>query len=459
MLLVDAGHVMNSTTNEGTNTRCNFGDDNISTVGRMDPPVDVATEKEVPVLVESSVRDESAATEEPAARDVSATVGANSDGSKKSGVTKASAKHGASIRVEKSTSHETTRINVTVISNTARRIIQKMHCNGCNRTFGNTSALTRHTPFCKNTSSENILSEVSLRYECAQCGKTFSSKGYLKQHQNNSKYCKRVQEEELALALSETNSSTKSLKCNGCNKEFAQRTTYASHKNMCQSLNLGSDTGLSNSSIDDTIPLHCSLCRQVFKSKSGLTRHTKFCLLKEKSQLSETSAYRNNTSPDEHQPQQSDTSHPQQSNTSHPQVQPDNSPAHQPDTSPARQPDTSPAQQPDTSLSKQPDTSVSQQVATSCSQPANKSNPEQIDMSLTMQQPTNDLKCTFCPRVCTNKGSLASHKKACEVRNNPGQLKTRCRLSKSLNFALRHPEDRDRRLSTTLLVKEVKYWK
>ena len=220
-------------------------------------------------------------------------------------MTNASAKHGASTasdtRVEKSTAHEsireTTRINVTVISNTARRIIQKMHCNGCNRTFGNTSALTRHTPFCKNTSSENILSEVSLRYECAQCGKTFSSKGYLKQHQNNSKYCKRVQEEELALALSETNSSTKSLKCNGCNKEFAQRTTYASHKNMCQSLNLGSDIGLSNSCIDDTSPLHCSLCSQVFKSKSGLTRHKKFCLLKEKSQLSETSAYRNNTSP------------------------------------------------------------------------------------------------------------------------------------------------------------------
>ena len=83
VLLVDAGQVMNSTTNEGTNTRCNFGDDNISTVGRMDPPVDVATEEEVPVLEEPSVSDESAATEEPAARVVSATVGVNSDGSKK----------------------------------------------------------------------------------------------------------------------------------------------------------------------------------------------------------------------------------------------------------------------------------------------------------------------------------------------------------------------------------------
>ena len=68
-----------------------------------------------------------------------------------------------------------------------------------------------------------------------------------------------------------------------------------------------------------------------------------------------------------------------------------------------------------------------------------------------------DLKCPLCPRVCKNKGSLASHRKACEVKNNPSQMKTRRRLSKTLDFGLRQPEDRDKRLSTTLLVKEVKY--
>lgn len=419
MLLVDGGQVMNSTTNEGTNTGCHFEDENISKVGgaEIQSPNDESTpnaEDESPEVAERSPRVEcgtSAGHEIDESREIIAhtdTVGQECS------------------TTGKQTEHE--RINVTVISNKQRRIVQKMQCQGCQRSFGNTSALTRHGPFCKNISSDNVLTDVSLRYECPQCKKTFSSKGYLKQHQINSKYCKRVQAEELALALSETNSSTSSFKCNGCCKEFSQKTSLKSHKNSCSHLNLASHE--TNTANEVSISLDCSLCAQSFKSKSGLTTHKKFCLLKQKSQshlvdkpdassLSETTdshssdmSSRNNTKADTHHPQL-ETSQPNQEG---------------------------------------PELAVA-------SQSVEKTQPQQVDMSLTMQQPpleaVSSLKCPLCPRVCKNKGSLASHRKACEVKNNPSNLKTRRRLSKSLNVGLRHPEDQERRLSTTLLVKEV----
>ena len=354
------------------------------------------------------------------------------------------------------------KINVTVISNKQKRIVQKLQCRSCHRSFGNASALTRHGPFCTNVSSENVLSDVSLRYECPQCKKTFSSKGYLKQHPTNSKFCKRVQE-ELALALSETNSSTKSLKCNGCSKEFSQRNGLTSHKMYCHALRLDLEDSSSDNS-EVTNPLQCHICTQMFKSKSGLTTHKKFCLLK----------HGRTQQLDKSHPQQLDKSlpHPQQLDKSLPQLvskslplQVGNSFPQQVDNSHPQQVGISHPEEVDNSHPEQVDNSHPEQVNNSPPQEVDKSHTQQVDMSLTiitqsqqlpLQDVVSDMKCPFCPRVCKNKGSLASHKKACEVKKNPSLLKTRRRLSRSVNVGPRQlEEERDRRLSTTLMVKEV----
>ena len=58
MLLVDPGQVMNSTTNEGTNTGCHFEDENISNVG--------SRQSESVARVDPVARGESAAGSESA---------------------------------------------------------------------------------------------------------------------------------------------------------------------------------------------------------------------------------------------------------------------------------------------------------------------------------------------------------------------------------------------------------
>ena len=47
-LLVDGDQVLNSTTNEGTNSRCQF-DDNISRVDSRDPPLTVSEQNLLPL--------------------------------------------------------------------------------------------------------------------------------------------------------------------------------------------------------------------------------------------------------------------------------------------------------------------------------------------------------------------------------------------------------------------------
>ena len=127
-------------------------------------------------------------------------------------------------------------INITLISDKQKRIVQKFQCSGCQRNFGNLSALSRHRPHCSDTSNEKSLSTCSIRFECSRCQKTFASKGYLKQHQSSSTLCKRMAEESLAFALSETNSTVRSLTCDSCEKSFLQKKGLHSHKNHCKAL-------------------------------------------------------------------------------------------------------------------------------------------------------------------------------------------------------------------------------
>ena len=101
----------------------------------------------------------------------------------------------------------------------------------------------------------------------------------------SSKYCKRVQEDELALALSETNSSTMSFKCNGCSKEFSQKNSLTSHKLNCHAVNHNSEashSGICELNGDNEVinKLKCSICKQVFKKMAGLSSHKRACLLK-----------------------------------------------------------------------------------------------------------------------------------------------------------------------------------
>ena len=58
----------------------------------------------------------------------------------------------------------------------------------------------------------------------------------------------------------------------------------------------------------------------------------------------------------------------------------------------------------------------------------------------------SELKCSFCPKICKNKGSLASHRKACEIKKHPSLLKSRRRLSRSVHEVTNHVDDKDRRL-------------
>jgi hypothetical protein len=132
---VDPGHVMNSTDYEGTNTGLGFGD-NISSVVRVE---DVDCDRPV-------------STTQQITRKVNTTQQV---------------------------------INITLISDQQKRIVQKFQCQGCQRNFGNISALSRHNPHCSNTSTEKSLSTCSIRFECSRCKKTFASKGYLKQHQSS----------------------------------------------------------------------------------------------------------------------------------------------------------------------------------------------------------------------------------------------------------------------------------
>ena len=127
-------------------------------------------------------------------------------------------------------------INITLISDQQKRIVQKFQCSGCQRNFGNLSALSRHRPHCSDTSTEKSLSTCSIRFECSRCQKTFASKGYLKQHQSSSTVCKRMAEESIALALSETNSTVKSFTCDSCEKSFLQKKGLHSHKNHCKAM-------------------------------------------------------------------------------------------------------------------------------------------------------------------------------------------------------------------------------
>ena len=113
--------------------------------------------------------------------------------------------------------------------------------------------------------------------------------------------------------------------------------------------------------------------------------------------------------------------------------------------------------------SKANETSVTNQSANCSSTALTKQTAETSQSSNMNQRPTNKkqpiqtlLKCTLCPKVCKNKGSLDSHFKACTIRNYPALQKSQRRLSKSLLLVTRQLEDeRDRRLSTTLIVKQV----
>ena len=345
---------------------------------------------------------------------------------------------------------------------------RKMTFNSERTCFGNTSALTRHTPHCKTSTVENLLSTSSIRFECPRCQKTFSSKGYLKQHQLNSNCCKRVAEESIALALSETNSSTDSLKCNGCNKEFAQKNGLSSHRNFCQGLTSGDVSGPSNQSkVDNTVseqsnlsatvhganPLQCPKCTRVFKNKGGLTTHKKYCTKdgdKSNTLSTEKSVTVNSISEMSLTLETEKSAIDDRKST----------------TLDSEKSDNLDSEKPATQAQKSSIEKSATQAENSAIFDHEKSATLNSEKSVTVDSVTQastisvnpDLKCSFCPKICKNKGSLASHKKACQIRKNPGSLKTRRRLSKSLNVGNRLMEDDlGRRLSTTLLIQEVRY--
>ena len=455
MLLVevDPGHVMNSTDHEGTHTGLGFGD-NISSVERI-----------VDALIDS---DRPAKTTQPITRQVNMTQQV---------------------------------INVTLISDQQKRIVQKFQCQGCHRNFGNVSALSRHKAHCSNTSAEKSLSTCSIRFECSRCKKTFASKGYLKQHQASSLLCKRIAEESIALALSETNSTSESLKCDYCEKEFLLKKGLQSHKNHCRALKSrsivshnpehsarqtsddSSSTTLNNKSKssqlegdqveqceaavqslsleksgtfqepDSLDPLKCSYCNRRFKNKAGLTTHKKHCSLKPQQDETQSTNLTNKEPTGQNDMSLTLVEANQPSQTSKPAETSQRSDTSLPAQSsqPANASQSALASQ-TTQVSHRPETS--QSVLTS--QHPETSKTSQASHLPKTSQPATQLKCSLCPKICKNKGSLASHYKACVIRNNPGLQKSQRRLSKSLQLVTKElDDDRDRRLSTTLLVKQV----
>ena len=398
--------------------------------------------------------------------------------------------------------NETQVINITLISDQQKRIVQKFQCLGCKRNFGNVSGLSRHGPHCSNTSNAGkSLSTCSIRFECSKCRKTFASKGYLKQHQSSSVLCRRMAEESILLALSETNSTVRNLVCVGCEKEFLNKNGLQSHKNHCKVLKaksmVGSDTNrsqvpgesistessrsepieeprkesapssnISEQSSKSINPLQCLNCNRIFKNKSGLTSHKNHCAPKPQSDGQAISARpdleASASSPNKEGAGQKDMSltlvdTANQNIFSKQTVQTNPNVLTSPETE--QQSQTAEA----SNSSKANETEVANQSANYSSTALTKQTAETSQSSNMNQRPTNKnqpiqtlLKCTLCPKVCKNKGSLASHFKACTIRNNPALQKSQRRLSKSLLLVTRQSEDeRDRRLSTTLIVKQV----
>ena len=239
-------------------------------------------------------------------------------------------------------------VNVTVLSNNKSKIVRKLQCAGCNRSFNNSSGLTRHK--CKNSSSVN---SCSVRIECIRCKKTFASKGYLKQHLMTSKYCNQLNEESIVRALSSESNCT---------------TDEPSQTFMCQ------------------------FCSKLFKDKAGLSSHKNFCKAR-----------------------------------------------------------------PTTSVSQNSIASVEGEVTTSSqtSQPAPATTEARREAAVLDKEITTlpVLSCSLCGRSCRNKGALASHFKACSIKNQPNSLKSK-RSSTSLVLPAMM-EKNVRRLSSTLLVTEV----
>ena len=361
-------------------------------------------------------------------------------------------------------------MNVTVVSNLGQKIVQRFQCKGCMRCFGNTSGLTRHSAHCNNSSIENILSTASIRFECSRCKKSFSSKGYLKQHLLNSKYCKRLAEDSIALALSETNSSTASLTCNGCNKEFTQRNGLTNHRKFCHELTSKESSGsrVEESEVAEislTNPLLCMKCNKVFKNKGGLTTHRKYCKGNDKAEKSANQELVNKVAENSVNKDAEKSANVDAEKT--PNLESDESTSQEAEKSATREAEKSASREAEKSASKEAEKSASQEAEKSACKEAEKSAGKEAEravcheadksaLSERVSSQTQDLACPFCPKICKNRGSLASHKKACEIKKNPNLLKTRRRLSRSLNIGRAlSVQEKDRRLSTTLLVQEV----
>ena len=303
MLLTCGEHVINSTANDGSNTGCDFaveenisrvdspqrvgeGETNEASIGEVEGEANSSSSSNVvpttKSLISKSMLAKSCSSKSNSNKSDTIALAlseTNTSTASKSIVAKSCSSKSNSSKSD--TSHQS-RMNVTVVSNLGQKIVQRFQCKGCMRCFGNTSGLTRHSAHCNNSSIENILSTASIRFECSRCKKSFSSKGYLKQHLLNSKYCKRLAEDSIALALSETNSSTASLTCNGCNKEFTQRNGLTNHRKFCHELTSKESSGsrVEESEVAEislTNPLLCMKCNKVFKNKGGLTTDRKYC--------------------------------------------------------------------------------------------------------------------------------------------------------------------------------------
>ena len=63
----------------------------------------------------------------------------------------------------------------------------------------------------------------------------------------------------------------------------------------------------------------------------------------------------------------------------------------------------------------------------------------------------SQFQCPLCPKLCKNKGALASHLKACALKNDPSTRKSQRRLSKSLHLMSDSTKDHEKRLRTGII--------
>ena len=231
-----------------------------------------------------------------------------------------------------------------------------------------------------------------------------------------------------------------------------------------QSAPVSSISAQSSKSIN---PLQCLTCNRVFKNKSGLTSHKKHCAPKPQSDgqamSASTDLEASASIPNKEGAGQKDMSL-TLVETANQHILTKQTVQTNPNVQTSHETDQRSQTVERSNSSKTNETLVTNQSANCSSSTAlTKQTAETSQSSNTNHKPTNKnqpiqtvLKCTLCPKVCKNKGSLASHFKACTIRNNPALLKSQRRLSKSLLLVTRQLEDeRDRRLSTNLMVKQV----